>query len=160
MRDRSQFLFHQFLQQDLIIPQIQLGADQDDRSIQTMMTNFLAPFCPNILEGIRIDQGETDEEDFSFWVGEWPQSIVVFLTGRVPQSEEIGLPIEHHFGSVVVEAGSEQDSMEIGQFESSHGYSHGWNVLAREGIRCVGHQHASLSDISGIRSFGFRLSNQ
>ncbi len=84
MRDRSQFLLHQFLQEDLITPQIHLGADQNDRSFQTMMTNFIAPFRPNILEGIRIDQGETDQEDFSFWIGEWPKSIVVFLAGRVP----------------------------------------------------------------------------
>ncbi len=108
MRDRSQFLLHQFLQEDLIIPQIHLGADQEDGGIQTMMTNFLAPFRPNILEGIRIDQGETDQEDVDFRVGEWPQSIVVFLAGRVREGEQIGLPIEHHIGRVVVEAGGEQ----------------------------------------------------
>ncbi len=108
MRDRSQFLFHQFLQENLIIPQIHLGADQDDRSIQRILSNFIAPFRPNILEGVRIDQGETDEENVGFWIGEWPKSIVVFLASRVPQSEEIRLSIEHHIVSVVVEAEGEQ----------------------------------------------------
>ncbi len=108
MRDQSNFLFHHFLQQYLIIPQIQLGADQDDRNFQTILSNFIAPFRPNILEGIRIGQGKTDQENVGFRIGEWPKSIVVFLAGRVPYSEEIGLPIEHHIVSVVVEAGGEQ----------------------------------------------------
>lgn len=59
---------------------------------------------PNVVVGWRADNGEANEEDICLRVGEWSQSIVVFLSSSIPQSQADWLSINHHTCRVVVEA--------------------------------------------------------
>ena len=49
------------------------------------------------------DYWEADEEDVCLWVGEWPQPVVVLLTGSVKKTQCVRLAPNHHRHRVVVE---------------------------------------------------------
>ena len=38
----------------------------------------------DIFKGVGAVDCETDEEEIGFWVGEWAETVVLFLTGSVP----------------------------------------------------------------------------
>lgn len=59
--------------------------------------------CLDVIEGGRADNGEADQEDVCLGVGEWSQSVVVFLSSSIPEAEADGLAIYHHARRVVVE---------------------------------------------------------
>lgn len=58
---------------------------------------------PDVVKGWRANNGEADEEDVCLRVGERAQSIIVFLSGGIPQSQADWLSINHHTCRVVVE---------------------------------------------------------
>lgn len=41
----------------------------------------------DVLQGIRAVDGEADEDEIRLGVGEWPQSVILFLTGSIPKGE-------------------------------------------------------------------------
>lgn len=41
----------------------------------------------DVLERVGTVDGEADEEEVGFWVREWAQSVVFFLSGCVPEGE-------------------------------------------------------------------------
>ena len=51
----------------------------------------MAYLVHDVLEGIWAVNGEADEEEVGFWVGEWAETIVFFLSSSVPESELDGL---------------------------------------------------------------------
>ena len=83
-----------------------------------MVLNLGPPLGLHIVERVGADDREGDQKHVRLWVRERPQSVVVFLAGRVPEAEVDGLAIDHHVGRVVV-----KDS---------------GNVLAWEGVGGVG----------------------
>lgn len=62
---------------------------------------------PDVVKGWRADNGEADEEDVCLRVGERSQSIVVFLSSGIPQSQADWLSINHHTCRVVVKTVTE-----------------------------------------------------
>jgi len=58
----------------------------------------------DVLERRRADKGEGDEEDIGLRVGERAKTIVIFLTGGIPETKVDGLAVDHHVGRVVVKA--------------------------------------------------------
>lgn len=115
--------FLQLVDSSLVLSQIQLGAHKDDRRRRGVMGDLGIPLprsddesdChstsllisthlgPDVLKTGRADEGEADQEDVGLGVGQWAESVVIFLTGGIPQPEGDGLAIHHYIGGVVVE---------------------------------------------------------
>jgi hypothetical protein len=58
----------------------------------------------DVLEGRRRDEGEADEEDVGLRVGQRTKTVVILLSGGIPETEVDGLSIDHDIGRVVVKA--------------------------------------------------------
>ena len=52
----------------------------------------------DVFEAVRDHGTEADEENVCVGVGEWPEPVIVLLTGRVKQAQGVGLvPVRTHF---------------------------------------------------------------
>lgn len=65
------------------------------------MTNLLL----NVVKRVRAVDGEADEDDVGVGVAQRAQTIIVFLTGRIPKREFDTLPIDFYVCDVVLEHG-------------------------------------------------------
>lgn len=101
--DGGELLVLQLLDRGLVVAQIQLGADQDDRDTGAVVTHLGEPLGPDVLKGGRIHQREADEEDVRLGIGERSQPVVVLLPGGIPETQIDGLGVHHHVGWVVIE---------------------------------------------------------
>jgi len=110
----------------LIVSQIGLGADEDDRHVGRVVLNLRVPLRLHVLERGRRDDGEAHQKAVRLRVRQRAQSVIVLLTCSVPQAEVDRLAVQHDVGAVVV--------------------GHSGNVLAGEGIRCVRNQQTCLTD--------------
>ena len=75
----------QFLDRVGVVSQILLVSHQDDRHVGTEVTHLGGPLLGDVLETVGTVDGETHEDDVGVGVGERTQTVVVLLTGRVPQ---------------------------------------------------------------------------
>lgn len=48
---------------------------------------MLAYLVHDVFERIGAVDGEADEDDVGLWVGQWPQSVVLLLSSRVPERQ-------------------------------------------------------------------------
>lgn len=58
----------------------------------------------DVLEGRRGDEREADKEDVGLGVREGTKTIIILLSGGIPETEVDGLSIDHDIGRVVVKA--------------------------------------------------------
>ena len=82
----------------------------------------------DVLVGSRGSEGEADEEHVGLRVGEGPQSVVVLLPRRVPQTQVNWPPVHHYVSRVVVE--------------------HSGDVFSWEGIGSVAYEETCLANRS------------
>lgn len=75
-----------------------------DKSSKKHSSVFCPHLCLDVLERRRADEGEADEENVGLGVRERAKTIIVLLSGGIPESEVDGLSVNHHIGGVVVEA--------------------------------------------------------
>jgi len=59
---------------------------------------------PNFTLTTNDDQHKLWYFTHRLWIGEWPKSIVIFLTGRVPQTKVNGSTIDHNICRVIVKS--------------------------------------------------------
>ena len=59
----------------------------------------------NIVKGIWGVDREADQDDVGVWVGQWTKTIVILLTGGIPQGQLDVLAINLDVGDVVLEDG-------------------------------------------------------
>lgn len=59
----------------------------------------------NIVERGRADDRETDQEHVRLGVGERTETIIILLSGGIPQAQADRLVVDHNVGGVIVEAG-------------------------------------------------------
>jgi len=69
----------------LIGSQVRLVADHHDRDIGAEVTHLRPPFLRDVRQTVWIVDGEADEDNVGVRVGQRSQSVVVLLSGRVPQ---------------------------------------------------------------------------
>jgi hypothetical protein len=62
----------------------------------------VAHLAGDVLKARRADDAEADEEDVGLGIRERPQSVVVLLTGSIPEPEVDGLAVDHDVGRVVL----------------------------------------------------------
>jgi len=126
VRDGCHVLFSESVDGILFFSQIELSSDQDNGGAWAVMRDLRVPFGGNVLERRGRDDGETAEENISLRVREGSQSIVIFLSGSIPESKIDGLSIDHDIGRIVV-----KDS---------------WDVFSGEGVGGVRDEEASFTD--------------
>lgn len=84
----------------------------------------------DVVERGRAHDREADEKNVGLRVGEWSQSIVIFLTSSIPETQADGLAIYHNTCRVVIEAVVAK--LAISQMYSWEGMSHwGANAVLR-----------------------------
>ena len=66
------------------------------------MLDLRTPLARDVLEAGRTDDGEADEEHVCLGVGQGPESVIVLLTGRVPEAQAHRDPVADHGRGVVV----------------------------------------------------------
>lgn len=99
----------------------------------------------DVVEGWWGDDREADEEDVGLWIGEWAETVVIFLSGSIPKSERNWLSIDHHRGGVVVEAGRQLVYETLDSLDRGSRYLHSWDILSWERVGGIGDQQAGLS---------------
>jgi len=58
----------------------------------------------DVIKRRRADDGEADKEHVGLGIRQRPQTVVIFLSRSVPQTETYGLPVHHDIRRVIVEA--------------------------------------------------------
>lgn len=56
-----------------IVPQVQLGTNQDDRGRRTVGSDLGNPLLTDVVKRCRIDDTEAQQKDVGVWVAEWSQ---------------------------------------------------------------------------------------
>lgn len=127
----SQFLVAQLLNGCLVISQIELCADQNNGCARTVMAHLWIPLNTtiyidiyiqkitnkinlkktkftylgsNVLKRSWIHQRKAYEKNVRLRIGQRSKTIVVLLTGRVPQSQIDWFAIDHHVRRVIVKS--------------------------------------------------------
>merc|ERR1719356_993541 len=70
-----------------------------------MVLNLRHPLRSHVFKRGLGDDREAHEKDISLWVRQRSQAIVIFLPGRIPESEVDGLSVDHDISAVVIENG-------------------------------------------------------
>lgn len=125
-RDGLLLVLGQLLQRALLVTQIDLRADEQEGRLLTVMRYLRHPLFFDVLERTGTDHGETYQEYVRLWVRQWPQPIVILLTGSIKQAQCVGFAADHDRDGVVVEDG--------------------WHVLRGEFVGRVGDEQAGLTD--------------
>lgn len=120
------FVLGQLLQRALLIAQIDLCTDEQERRLLTVMRYLRNPLFFDVFKRAGTDHGETHQEYVGLRVGQWPQAIVILLTGSIKQSQCVGFSADHDRDGIVVE--------------------NGWHVLRREFVGRIGDEQARLTD--------------
>lgn len=121
-------LLAQRLEGSGVFSKIELGSDQDDGDIRRMMVDLGVPLEVvstglgflfavsavassylglDVVKRRGADDGEADEENIGLGVGQRSQSVVIFLTSGIPETQANGLAIHHYTRRVVIEAASQ-----------------------------------------------------
>lgn len=87
----------------LVVSQIQLGADEDDGNVGCMVLDLRIPLGFHVVKGWRADDREANEKDVGLRVRQGSQSVVILLSGGIPQTQADGPTIHHHARRVIIE---------------------------------------------------------
>lgn len=85
-----------------VFTQIELGSDEHDGHIGTVVPQLGHPFGLNVVVRGGVHHREACQEDVCVRVGQRSQTIVVLLAGSIPQTERDGLVVPHDVGIVVI----------------------------------------------------------
>ena len=124
--DEAGALVAELLLQGLVVADVTLGANEQERGRGAVVADLREPLVANVLERGGGDDRVAHEEDVGVGVGQRAQTVVVLLPGGIPKTQGDGLGVHHDVGLVVVK--------------------HGRHVLSRERVRGVRDEHARLAD--------------
>lgn len=86
----------------IIVTQIGLGSDQDQRNSRSVMLDFGKPLGFHVVKRRGGNNGKADKKDIGLWVRQRTKAIIIFLTGGIPKTKIDGSSINHHVCRVVV----------------------------------------------------------
>ena len=107
-------LLPQSLQGGGVLPQVRLRPNQNEGSAAGVVLDLRKPLGPYIVEGGAGGDGEAHQKHVCLGVRQRSQSIIILLTGCIPQTKVDWLVVHHHIRTIVIE--------------------HSWNILSREGV--------------------------
>lgn len=90
-----------------IVTKILLASDEDDGEVLAKVEHFRDPLFLNIVERIGRVDGKADEDNVRVGVRERTESVVVFLTGGIPECELYMTAIDLDISNVVFENGGD-----------------------------------------------------
>lgn len=107
-----------------------------------------------------VHTGQSCTYTYRLWVGQWPEPVVVLLSGCIPQTQIHWFPIHHYVGRVVVEAVQRkvEISFKMKQLSTFFHFAdhtlqfavkcslHCGDVLSREGIGSVADEQACFTN--------------
>lgn len=80
VRDGGGPLLSELLDGGLIVPQINLGANEDHGSARGVVGDLWVPLVLDIVKGGLAQDGKAHQEDIGLRVGEGTETIIIFLT--------------------------------------------------------------------------------
>ena len=108
-RDRTLAGLSELLDNLGVMSQILLATDEDDGQVLAEVEHFRDPLFLHVVERIGRVDGEADEDDVRVWVRERAQTVVILLTGGIPERELYMTSIDLDIGDVVFENGGDVD---------------------------------------------------
>jgi hypothetical protein len=108
-RNRLLASLPQLLNGLLVVTQILLTSNEDDRQTLAEVQNLGDPLLLNVVKGVRRVNSEADQDDVGVGVGQGAETVVVFLTSRIPKGQLDVLVVDLDVGDVVLEDGGDVD---------------------------------------------------
>jgi len=110
-----------------VVPQIFLVAHQDNRHVGAEMPHFRRPLLRNILQAVRRIDGEAHQNHVRVRIRQRSETIVVFLTSRVPQGELDLAAVNFDVSDVIFKDGGDVDFGELvlGEDDQETGFAAG-----------------------------------
>ena len=100
-----------------VVAEILLASDEDDGQVLAEVEHFRDPLFLDVVERVGRVDGKADEDDVRVRVGERTETVVVFLTGGIPERELDMTAVDLDVGNVVLEDGRDVDLGEGTLFE-------------------------------------------
>ena len=85
------------------------------------------PFCGNIFKACARDFAEYKKKDISLWIRKRSQSIVIFFSTSIPETQIDWFSINHYIRTVIIK--------------------HCWDIFSWKSICCVAYQHACFTNL-------------
>jgi len=111
----------------LVEAQVLFATDQDNGETLAEVQNLGNPLLLDVVKGIRRVDSKANQNDVGVGIGKRSQTIVIFLTCGIPQSELDVLAIDLDVGDVVLKDGGDVDLGEgtLGEDNEKTGLSTG-----------------------------------
>jgi len=93
----------QFIDHPRIASEILLAGDQDYRKAGAEMHNLRDPLLLYVVQRVGGVDGEADQDDMGVGVTERAETVIVFLSGLIPEGKLNVLPIDLDIGYIVLE---------------------------------------------------------
>jgi len=106
-------------------PEILLASDEDNRQAGAKVHHFRDPLFLDVFQRVGTIDGEADEDNVRVRIGERAETVIVFLSGRIPESELDAFAVDFDVGDVVFEYGRDIDLWEcsLGEDDQETGLS-------------------------------------
>ena len=134
-----------------IVTKILLASNEDDRKVLAEVKHLGNPLLLDVVERVGRVDSEADEDNVRVRVRERTQTVVVFLTGGIPEGKLHMAAIDLDIGNVVLEDGGDVDLGEGTLFEDKR-----VNESDASARRSDGNQGTSKSkkSVAEIKNFG------
>jgi hypothetical protein len=108
-RNRLLASLPQLLNSLLVVTQILLASNEDDRQTLAEVQNLGDPLLLNVVKGVRRVNSEADQNDMRVGVRERAKTVVILLASSIPKGQLNVLAIDFDIGDVVLEDGGDVD---------------------------------------------------
>jgi hypothetical protein len=124
-RNRLLASLPQLLNSLLVVTQILLASNEDDRQTLAEVQNLGDPLLLNVVEGVRRVDSEADQNDMRVGVRERAKTVVILLASSIPKGQLNVLAIDFDIGDVVLEDGGNVDLREsaLGEDNQQTGFT-------------------------------------
>jgi len=85
-----------------VCAEIELGADEDDGGGGAVVLHLRAPLGGHVLKGGWAHNAETDKENIGLGIAQRTQTVIVLLSGCIPEAKVHSLAVDNKIGAVVV----------------------------------------------------------
>jgi len=95
-----------------VVSEILLTSNKDDGEVGAEVEDFRDPLLLHVVQGIGRVNGEANQDNMGVGIREGAETVIILLTGRIPQGELDVLSVNVDIGDVVLENGRDVDLRE------------------------------------------------